>query len=180
MYKCELESLASTVSGPGLVSHVYGSPNKYQDDEAIDKQVDEAIDKQIGKGKCVRTRSAPTKTTGSDRRKVRRISAGQGLATIADSVKDAMGSMSKMIVSSLEWQSAPSRPEGLEPLDIIDKAMVAILEDEGFSDDDAACAADVMEGNPSCVRMYLRLTSSGMRTKYLHRLMDKMNNKHIN
>ena len=154
MYECELESLASTVSGPGLVSHVYGSSNKYQDDEAIDEQVDEAIDKQIGKGKRVWTRSAPTKTTGSDQCKVRHISVGQGLATIAESVKDAMGLMSKMIVSSLERQSAPSRPEGSEPLDIIDKAMVAILEDEGFSDDDAACVADVMGGNPSCARMY--------------------------
>ena len=86
-----------------------------------------------------------------------------------------MGLMSKIIASSLERQSALSRPEGSESLDIIDKAMDAILENEGLSDDGVACAADVMEGNPSCARMYLRLTGSGMCTKYLPRLMNKKN-----
>ena len=127
---------------------MYGSPNKYQDDEAVDEQINKVIDEQVEKGKCVRTRSAPTKTIGSNWRKVRRISVGQGLTMIADSVKDAMGSISKIIASSLERQSTLSCPEGLESLNIIDKAMDAILENEGFSDDDVACAADVMEGNP--------------------------------
>ena len=135
----------------------------------------EVIDEQVEKGKRVQTRSAPAKTTGSDRRKVHCILVGQGLTTIANSVKDTIGSMSEIIASSLEWQSALSCPEGSESLDIIDKAMDAILENERLSDDGVACTANVMEGNPSCACMNLRLTGSEMCTKYLHHLMNKKN-----
>jgi hypothetical protein len=66
----------------------------------------------------------------------------------------------------------PNRSEALLQLEV--RALAAITEDEGFSDDELGVAGMVIEGHPSRANMYLSLKTKGVRTSYIRRQMKML------
>jgi GTP cyclohydrolase III len=132
-----------------------------QDDEAEDTGT------QTKKGKSVQKRSEPPTNMGNQRRKARRISAGQGITTMASSMDTAFDSLKDMFVGAT--QSAP-RSESLE---IQTQAMEAIERDEGLSKEDFLDAVTAMTSNISAANAYLHIKDKALRTSYLLRQMEK-------
>jgi ATP-dependent protease HslVU (ClpYQ) peptidase subunit len=126
---------------------------------------------QLHKGKSVRKRSAGPSNTGNERRKVRRISAGEGMAALANSMETAFDLL-KDIVSGAS-QCTPRS----EALKIQAQAMEAIEKDEGFSDEDIKDAALVIADNPSTANTYLHIKNKHARKSYLLHMMEKLRNK---
>jgi hypothetical protein len=114
-------------------------------------------------------RPAPPTNTGNDRRKVRRISAGQGMTTIASSMESSMDSYADKITDA--FQRAP-RSEALE---VAGQAIETIEDEEGFSGDDLTDAAVVIAQSKEVANVYLHLKGKAARTSFLLRCMRDLN-----
>ncbi|KAF8500752.1 hypothetical protein F5888DRAFT_1675884 [Russula emetica] len=132
---------------------------------------DKCADMQLHKGKSVRKRSAGPSNTRNERRKVRRISAGEGMTALANSMETAIDLL-KDIVSGAS-QCTPRS----EALKIQAQAMEAIEKDEGFSDEDIKDAALVIADNPSTANTYLHVKNKQARKSFLLHMMEKLRNK---
>ena len=139
-------------------------PNKHQDDEHVDTQT--------RKGKTVSKRSAGPSNTGNERRKVRRISAGQGMANVANSVETAIDSLKDIATGNAGTSQSVPRLEAT----ILFRAIKAIEKDEGFSDNELKDALLAIEKNPQLAEMYLSLERKGTRALYLRHHMDGVQN----
>ncbi len=126
---------------------------------------------QINKGKSVNKQSAGPLNTGDDRHKVRRVSAGQGMVIVANSVEIAIDSLKDIVTGNGKTESTPQL-EGT--LSSESRAIKAIENDEGFSDEELKDAILVIENNPKHAEMYLSLERKGARTSYLRHHMKEL------
>ena len=121
-----------------------------------------------GKGASVRKRSAGSTTTGNERRKTRRISAGEGMSIMAGSMETSIDSLKDTITDVVQ------RTPHSEARDLEAQAIKAIEKGEDFDFNDLAYAARVMTGQPSRANMYLSMESKGARTSYLLGMMEEL------
>jgi hypothetical protein len=124
---------------------------------------------QVDKGKSIKRSPGPA-NTGNERRKVRRISAGQGMTNIGDSMENSFVTIRGMVSDS--FHIAP-RPVSL---DIGAQAMQTIEEEEDLSEEDLVRAEMVITQNTSCANVYLHISNKRARTLYLLKMMGELNN----
>jgi hypothetical protein len=158
-FEREMDSLMSSISN--ILSDAYTCPDKSQDDEAT------LADTQKEKGKNIQKRSACPTNTGNDRRKIRRISAGQGMTTMANLMENAMETIAEKFTRAM--QQAPRS----EALQVTAQAIEIIEMEEGFSDEDLKDAALVIGNSPEVANMYLHMKSKTACRNYLLDSMEK-------
>ena len=110
--------------------------------------------------------------TGNDRRKCRRITAGEGLANVATSMEKAM----QTLAGSISQASASVTQPALHVMDPTSRqaaAVTAIEEDEGLSDNELNDAVVMIMGSADTANMYLALKGSGSRTRFLQHQLSK-------
>lgn len=160
-YDREMETLISTVSRLFITRNTH--TNKCQDDEATEMQPEK------GKAQAVRVnkRSAAPTNTGNERRKIRRISAGQGMTTMATKMESRIDRLSDII------EGTAQRNSGSNDLDLETQAIEAIEKNECFDTDDLSYAVCVIAGHRARANAYLRMKDKEARTAYLLRMIKK-------
>lgn len=137
-------------------------------------------------------RSKGSASTGSDRRRSRSISAGQGMCSLGDTLSKAIenmtGSMSEAVLQARQQKGpkltiaaapAPAAP-ATPSTDIRAAAIEAIESNEGLSDHELAQACNIIRKNPDIGSSYLSLSRPGARTSFLQIHMDDLRmNRHI-
>ena len=125
-----------------------------------------------GKGKAIRKWSVCPSTIGNERRKVRRVSAGQAMETVASSMDSAIVELKNIFAvpdNTGNTQSAP-RLEGT----LKSQAIKAIERDEGLSVDELMDAVLVLENDPQRADLYLSIENKAVRTSYLRLYMNTL------
>jgi len=107
--------------------------------------------------------------TGKDRRKVKRVSAGEGLATVADSMEASMRTIANsLIVASGHGPTDSSCRKAT--------AISAIEENEGLSDNEFNDAVEMIMDNGEAASMYLAIKNPIARTRFLQSQLQKARN----
>jgi hypothetical protein len=143
--------------------------NKYQDDESPGPYIRQDKGKAPAPAATAHKRSPPPTTTGNERRKVRRISAGEGMTTIATSIDTQVGSLADTVSNAVD-RVAGSGPD----IDIEDRAMDVIEEEEGLETEDLAYAAMFIAGDNRGAKAYLRFKDKAARTLFLFKMINKV------
>lgn len=124
-----------------------------------------------------RGRSAGTATTGSERRNVRRVSAGEGMSSMATSMNTAATTLANAMTMAastvLPAPIASAQPAGAIGNGNLPVAIALIQANEGFSDDDIVDAAECVTANPDLATTYVTLNSSTARSRFIRRMMVK-------
>ncbi|KAH9035534.1 hypothetical protein EDB85DRAFT_2213968 [Lactarius pseudohatsudake] len=120
-------------------------------------------------------------TTGSERRNVRRVSAGEGMNSVAGSVTNAAGTLADALakaVSAIQPPVAnPIQPANVPSNGSLSFAVALMEANEGFSDDDIATAAECMATDPNIATTYVSLTSRAVRSKFIRSTMEKFHGR---
>lgn len=144
-----------------------------------------------------RRRSAAATSPESEPTKARRVSAGEGMTSIASSLENVAGTMAtamENIATKMQPTSSPDSTNTLTALaemarlmrprspaapatahttDPRTAAIQSIEDDEGFSDDDLASAATCIMTNEGLAKMYLLLKSRGARASLIRSHMHR-------
>jgi hypothetical protein len=107
---------------------------------------------------------------GNERRKVRRISAGEGMVALAKSIETSFEKLKDILDMVSTTQRTPSPCSG--DMEIVGRAIEAIERDEGFSDVDFVNAALVIE-NTSTAKKYLSIKNKEERKLFLLHRIEK-------
>jgi hypothetical protein len=113
-----------------------------------------------------RKRTEAPKKTGNDRRKSRRVTAGEGLANMADSMETAMSTLAGSLARATG--GTPSDPATLKAA-----AIKAIEKAERFSDQQFQDAVEVIMASAEAANMYLAITDPAKRTRFLISQLEK-------
>jgi hypothetical protein len=125
-----------------------------------------------GKGKAIRKRSVCPSTTGNERRKVRCVSAGQAMETVASSVDSAIMELKNIFAVPNNTGNAQSAPR-LEGT-LKSQAIKAIERDKGLSVDELMDAVLVLENDPQRTDSYLSIEKKAVCTSYLRLHMNTL------
>ncbi|KAI9429510.1 hypothetical protein H4582DRAFT_2089058 [Lactarius indigo] len=116
-------------------------------------------------------------TTGSERRNVRRVSAGEGMNSVAGSMTCAATTLANamaMAVSNIRQPTADQvLPANVTPSGNLSFAIALMEANEGFSEDDIATATECMTADPNIATSYTSLTSRKARSKLIQSTMEK-------
>jgi hypothetical protein len=104
--------------------------------------------------------------TGNDRRKSRRISAGEGLANMASSMQATMQTLAGLIVST-------NRSGAVDPSTWKAAAIAAIEEDEGLAEDKFNVAVEMIIVSSEAATMYLAIKKDSAHMRFLQSQLKK-------
>ena len=115
-------------------------------------------------GSSKRTKTLPK--TNYERRKTKRISAGQGLTTVADSMENAMALLASSFktVAGNQELTSPGRKTA---------AIAAIEKDEQLSEGEFNDTVEMLMSSSNTATMYLAIQNSASRTRFLRSQLSK-------
>ena len=114
--------------------------------------------------------------TGNDRRKIRSISAGQGMQGQGLSIERAADNIrGTMIQVANKVKPADSCTTSIERVDPYTAAISAIEDTKGLSDCDFINVCDAIMENPKIGSMYLAISKASSRSYFLKRRKKKIN-----
>jgi alpha-glucuronidase len=114
-----------------------------------------------------RKRTKSHSKTGNDRRKSRRVTAGEGLANVADSMQIAMHTLASSI-------SQASGSKATDPSSQKAAAIEAIEDNEGLSDDEFNHVVEMIMASADIANMYLAIKRPAARTRFLQSQLEKL------
>jgi hypothetical protein len=155
--------------------HYYGYYYILQDDETP-KTIQPTVRK--------RPRSAGVSTTGIERRNVRRVSAGEGMTTMAGSMSTVASTLADAMQAAASTMRPPNHAVALQAAFTqagpvantnggIPMAIAMIEANEGFSDDDLVDAAGCLTADPNLATTYTSIASQSARSRFIRKQMDK-------
>jgi hypothetical protein len=104
--------------------------------------------------------------TGNNRRKSRRVTAGEGLATVANSMEVSMQTIANSI-------AAAAGPGAMDPSSRKAAAISAIEDCEQLSDNEFNEVVEMIMGNNDAANMYLAIKKPTARTRFLRSQLEK-------
>ena len=110
-------------------------------------------------------------STGIKRRNVRRISAGEGMSTMATSVNSAANTLANAVREA----AATVRPTTSSSIDgngSVPIAIALIEANEGLSDNEFGDAAQCITTNPMIATIYVAMSNRNTRAKYIRKQID--------
>lgn len=112
-----------------------------------------------------RQRSESSASTGNGRRKIQRISTGEGFAHLTDSIQRAVKEVKDTTIQiASQLERAPPAP----PTDpVVAAAISAIEENEGLSDEEFIDVVEAIVRDRSIGAMYLAMSRPNLRTIFL-------------
>lgn len=125
-------------------------------------------------GKRKRAKNAgPSKSAGpsGEPQKARRVSAGQGMTAMADSLQEIV---SQMQMRRDDKAKAACKLEAQLPTNPLERAAVMCQRDHKFSDNELMEAIDIFQMESDFARAYCALQSARTRKLYLERRMRKL------
>ena len=128
--------------------------------------------------KSCHQRSQSGVSSGSDRRKVWRISAGQGLVTGASTLGEYLSNAVDKLASAAFRANPEATPQAGPSNTSSSAAYAAIEADEGLSDIEMSAVGEILRKEPDIGVAYLAMSKPSVRTYYLQaRLEDYRNQK---
>ena len=124
-----------------------------------------------------RTRNAGAGTTGAERRNVRRVSAGKGMSSMADSMNtaaDTLANAMREVATTLRPADVAIAP-GCTIVDAntnVPTAIGLIEQNEDLSDNEFSDAAQCITKNPIIATVYLSMSKQASRSRYIHKQVD--------
>lgn len=100
---------------------------------------------------------------------MKRVSAGEGLSNVAESIESAISTLASSIESatgstSMTMMTSPARKAG---------AISAIEKDEGLSEDEFDAAVELIMSSSNVANTYLAIGKATSRTRFLHSQLSK-------
>jgi hypothetical protein len=112
--------------------------------------------------------------TGNERRNAKRITAGEGLANVADSMQAAMTTLATSIATASSGSALTAR--GPTTVDPKTAAIEAIEQDEGLSDNEFIEVVEMVMNHSDAARVYLAIKAPAARTRFLRSQLNKIQN----
>lgn len=117
-----------------------------------------------------RQRSKSSASTGNDRRKVRRVSTGQGMVQIGGSMEKALREVKETMLESTS-RIGPSTQQGQhhQPLNVGNMAFIvsAIENNDDFSDNEKVDAYKIIKNDARVGDIFAAMTRRDLQTKFL-------------
>ena len=126
---------------------------------------------------CKRAWSAGTSTTGVEHRNVRRISAGEGMSSMAMSMNTAADTLANAMceaATTLRPALSTPQPTNVEGSANISIAIALIESNEGLSDNEFGDAAQCITTNPSIAAVYVSMKDKSARSRYIRKQVDSL------
>ena len=126
--------------------------------------------------KC--TRSAGTGTTGAERCNVRRISAGKGMSSMANSMNtaaDTLANAMRKVTTTLRPTDVTVNPTQHATFDAntnVPAAIALIEENEDLSNDEFSDAAECITRNPMIATVYIAMSNQNSRSRYIRKQVN--------
>ena len=124
-----------------------------------------------------RTRNAGAGTTGAERRNVRRVSAGEGMSSMADSMNtaaDTLANAMREVATTLRPADVAIAP-GRTIVDAntnVPTAIGLIERNKDLSDNEFSDAAQCITKNPIIATVYLSMSKQASRSRYIRKQVD--------
>ena len=125
-----------------------------------------------------RARSAGTGTTGAERCNVCRVSAGEGMSSMASSMNvatDTLANAMREVATTLrpaEVDVGPPRQAGADANPNVTVAIALIESNEGLSDNEFSDAAQCITVNPMIATVYVSMNNRSARSRYIRKQVD--------
>ena len=124
-----------------------------------------------------RTRNAGAGTTGAERRNMRRVSAGEGMSLMADSMNtaaDTLANAMREVATTLRPADVAIAP-GRTIVDAntnVPTAIGLIERNEDLSDNEFSDATQCITKNPIIATVYLSMSKQASRSRYIRKQVD--------
>jgi len=125
-----------------------------------------------------RVRSAGTGTTGAERRNVRRVSAGEGMSSMASSMNvaaDTLANAMREVATTLrpaEVAVGPPRHTSTDANPNVTVAIALIETNEGLSDNEFSDVAQCITVNPTIATVYVSMNNRTSRSRYIRKQVN--------
>ncbi|KAH9009506.1 hypothetical protein EDB84DRAFT_1571176 [Lactarius hengduanensis] len=123
-------------------------------------------------------------STGSERRNVRHVLAGEGMNSIAGSVATAANTLADAMTAAASSIRPPAAElatsaltTNIGPNGSLSFAIALMEANEGFSESDIAIAAECMIADPNIATSYMSITSRTARSKLIRSMTEKFKDK---
>jgi hypothetical protein len=109
-------------------------------------------------------------STGNDRRKIRRMSTGQGFSEMGDKLGDGMDrAVGKLVDRLAEYQASTSTSDLSKDFKAV--AVSTMVKDEQLSDEEVFDMCRIFKKDPDDAKFYLALEEPRLRTSFIQRLL---------